>query len=136
MELFEKFITNFIFQTDVWSLPNVCVIFCIVSHNGTWPLPFYWSVKLFYLVSFCPVFWLVFHIIKVVTESVFFSDVILALLFQRKSRAIVIARSSSLLLSLLLSCKNFNATHYSKNTKLGMLVDHDNLQLQDKGNNS
>ena len=42
--------------------------------------------------------------------------VLLARLFRRKSRAIVIARSSSLLSSS--SCKNFNVAHYSKYTKI------------------
>ena len=41
----------------------------------------------------------------------------------------------------LLSCKNFNFARYSKSikgihTKLGILADHDKLQLQDKGHNS
>ena len=54
----------------------------------------------------------------------------LACLFQRKSRAFVIARLSSLSSS----CKNFNVAHDSKsmNTKL---AHHDKLQVQDKGHN-
>ena len=60
----------------------------------------------------------------------------LACLFQKKK---LIGRSSSFLL--LLSCKNFNAAHYSKGiksiiTKLGILVHHDKMQLQDKGHDS
>ena len=63
-------------------------------------------------------------------------DFLLVCLFGRKSWAIVIARS--LLLSLL--CKNFNVSHYSKsikdiNTKLGILVHHDEVQLQGKEHN-
>ena len=59
----------------------------------------------------------------------------LACIFWRKSQAIVIARSSLLLL---LSCKNFNVAHYSKsikgiNTKLGIFAHHDKVQFQDKG---
>ena len=62
----------------------------------------------------------------------------LACLCQTKSQAIVIARSSSQSLSL--SHKNFNVAHYSKsvediNTKLGLFVHHDKMQLQDKGHN-
>ena len=61
----------------------------------------------------------------------------LACLFQRKSWAIVIERSSSLSLF----CKNFNVAHYSKSfkgvdTKLGILAHHDKMQWQDKGHNS
>ena len=56
------------------------------------------------------------------------------LMFRRKIRDIVIARSSS-------SCKNFNVTHYSKsikgiNSKLGMPAYHEKVQLYDKGHNS
>ena len=55
-------------------------------------------------------------------------------LFQRKSQAIMIVRSSLLLL-LSASCKNFNVVHYSKsikgiNTKLGIHAHHDKAQLQ------
>ena len=62
---------------------------------------------------------------------------LLACLFRRKSQAIVIARSSSLLLSFF---KNFNVAHYSKNikninSKLGILAHHDKVQLQGKGHN-
>ena len=64
------------------------------------------------------------------------SVLILARLFRSKSRAIEIVRSSSLLLSSLLSCKNFNVAHYSKsindiNTKLGILAHYEKMQLQD-----
>ena len=43
--------------------------------------------------------------------------------------------------SLLLSCKNFDVNHYSISikgikTKLGILVHHDKMQLQDKGHNT
>ena len=60
----------------------------------------------------------------------------LSCLFRRKSRDIVITRSSTSL-----SSKNFNIAHYSKsiediNTKLGILTHHDKVQLQDKGHNS
>ena len=59
-----------------------------------------------------------------------------ACLFQRKSQAIMIARSS-LPLSLR---KNFNVAYYSKsykgiNIKLGIHAHHDKVQLQDKGHN-
>ena len=52
-------------------------------------------------------------------------------LFRRKSHAVVITRMS-------LSCSDFNVAHYSKtiksiNTKLGILADHDKVQLKDKG---
>ena len=62
----------------------------------------------------------------------------LACLFQRKSQALVITRSSS---ASLLSCKNFNLAHYSKcvkgiNSKLGIFVHYAKMQLQDKGHNS
>ena len=62
----------------------------------------------------------------------------LACLFRRKSPAVVIIRSLSSLLLLLLSCKNLNVTHYLKsikdiNTKLGMQAHNYRLQLQDKG---
>ena len=65
-------------------------------------------------------------------------NLFLVFLFRRKSRAIVIARLSFLLLS---SYKNFNAAHFSKsikciNTKLGILAHQDNVQLQDKGHTS
>ena len=58
--------------------------------------------------------------------------------FRRRSRAIVITRSS-LLSSLFSPCKNFNVAYYSKSikgidTKLGILAQHD--KLQDKGHNS
>ena len=61
---------------------------------------------------------------------------LLACLFQRKSRAIVIAR-----LSLSSSCKIINVAPYLKsfkgiNTKLRILAHHDKVQLQDKGRNS
>ena len=59
---------------------------------------------------------------------------------RRKSRAIVIGRSSLLLSA---SCKNFNVAHCSENTcikginsKLGILAHHEKLQLQGKGHNS
>ena len=65
------------------------------------------------------------------------SWLLLACLFQRKSQAIVIARSS------LLSspCKNFNVAHYSKsnkgiNSRLGIPAHCDEIQLQDKGHSS
>ena len=54
----------------------------------------------------------------------------------KKSQAIVIFRSPWH------SCaKTFNVVHYSKsiigiNTKLGILADHDKVQLQGKGHNS
>ena len=53
------------------------------------------------------------------------------ILFRRKSQAVVIAR-------LLLSYKNYNVAHYSKNIK-GIntkLAHHDKVHLQDKGHNS
>ena len=61
----------------------------------------------------------------------------LACLFQRKSQAVVIARS--LLLATL--CKTFKVAHYSKsikgiNIKLGILAHLDKVQLQGKGHNS
>ena len=61
---------------------------------------------------------------------------LIACLFRRKGRTVVIVRS---LMSFLLSwCKNFSEADYSKtikgiNTKLGILAHHDKMQLQDKG---
>ena len=57
---------------------------------------------------------------------------LLACLFPRKSRFIVIAR---------LLCNNFNVAHYSKSvkvisTKLEILAHHDKMQLQANGHNS
>ena len=62
-------------------------------------------------------------------------DHFLACLFWRKSRAIVITRSLSLLF------ENFNVAHYSKSIKviiikLGILTHDDKVQLQDKEHNS
>ena len=59
---------------------------------------------------------------------------ILARLFRRKSRAIVIARSLS-------SCKNFNIAHNAECIKgiiikLGIRAHHNRMQLHDKGLNS
>ena len=67
-----------------------------------------------------------------------FCSAFLAHLFRRKGQAIVISRSLSSSSS---SCKNFNVALYSKsfkciNTKLGILVHHDKVQLQNKGHNS
>ena len=56
----------------------------------------------------------------------------LACLFRRKSRAIMIARSSLL-------CKNlaqFSKSIKGIDTKLGIFAYHDKVQLQDKGHNS
>ena len=62
---------------------------------------------------------------------------ILARLFRRKSRTVVIAGSS-----LSSSCKNFNVAHYSKKVlevstpNLEYLLIMTSMRLQDKGHNS
>ena len=63
--------------------------------------------------------------------------------FRRKSWAIVISRSPSLLSTSLLSslCKNFSVAQYLKgikgiNTKLEIHAHNDKMLLQDKGHNS
>ena len=64
--------------------------------------------------------------------------VLLARMFRRNGRAIVIARSSSFLSLSSASCNNFNEALYSKCIKFGILVlaHQDKMQLEYKRHNS